>query len=69
MAHSWHEKSDKDLEKMLAERRTRLRQFWFNLAGGQVTKVKEGRQLRREMARILTILNQRKQLKQAGVRQ
>ena len=59
MADSIHKKTDQDLEKILIESHRRLEQFRFDLAGGKVTKVKEGRTLRRQIARVLTVLNQR----------
>ncbi len=43
-----------DLGKLLAEKREALRQFRFGQAGSRVRNTKEGRILRRTIARILT---------------
>ena len=52
-------KNEKDLRKMLNEKRETLRSFRFGIAGSKVRDVKEGRNTRREVARILTELNSR----------
>lgn len=52
-------KSEKDLRKMLNEKRETLRNFRFGIAGSKVRDVKEGRNTRKEVARILTELNTR----------
>lgn len=49
----------KELIKMLAEKKEALRNFRFNIAGGKIRNTKEGRDLRKEIARILTELRQR----------
>ncbi len=46
-----------DLRKMLAEKRDALQTFRFGLSGSKVKNVKEGREIRKEIARILTQLN------------
>ena len=43
--------------KIVAEKQTALRQFRFQLSGGRVKNVKQGRELRKEIARQLTIVN------------
>jgi ribosomal protein L29 len=52
--------SEKDLVKTLFEKREALRQFRFGTSGSKTRNVKEGRNLRREIARILTEINKRK---------
>jgi ribosomal protein L29 len=52
-------KSDKDLQKDLKEKRKSLRDFRFGLSGSKTRNVKEGRQLKKEIAQILTELNNR----------
>jgi ribosomal protein L29 len=52
-------KNEKDLMKTLAEKRKALQSFRFNLSGSKTRNVKEGRGLRKEIARILTQLNSR----------
>lgn len=47
-------KNDKELDKALIEKRTALRSFRFGLAGSKVRNVKEGRNIKKEIAQILT---------------
>lgn len=54
-------KNEKDLRKMLNEKREALRSFRFGIAGSKGRDVKEGRNTRREIARILTELSSRKE--------
>lgn len=54
------QKSEVDLLKLLATNEVELAQFRFGGAGGKVTNVKAGRNLRREIARVKTILGARK---------
>ena len=53
-------KSEKDLEKMLGEKRKFLRLFCFSVAGSKIKNVKEGEGLKKEIARILTEMNARR---------
>lgn len=53
------EKKDTDLRKELSEKRKALRTFRFSASGAQVKDVKEGKNLRKEIARILTELRRR----------
>lgn len=50
-------KSKKDLLKMLNDKRDSLQSFRFGGAGSKVKNVKEGRNIRKDIARILTALN------------
>lgn len=59
MAKEIKDKSEKELKKELAEKRTALRDFRFSLAGTKIRDVKEGRKLKKEVARILTELKER----------
>lgn len=52
-------KTEKDLQKVLAEKREALRGFRFGSAGSKNKNVKEGVNTRKEIARILTELRQR----------
>ena len=54
------EKSDKELKESLEAKRKDLRLFRFGVAGSKNKNVKEGRTLRRDIARILTEINSRK---------
>ncbi len=55
--NEFKQKSEKDLKKILRDSRERLRQLRFNLASGKVKNVREIRKLKKDIARILTILN------------
>lgn len=48
---------NKELNKLLEEKRTKLFDFRFNIIGGKMKNVKEGRMLRKDIARILTEQN------------
>lgn len=50
-------KTDKELLKELAEKQESLRKFRFGLSGSPTRNVKEGSALRKDIARIKTILN------------
>tara|TARA_B100000683_G_C12134558_1_gene409128 strand:- start:14 stop:196 length:183 start_codon:yes stop_codon:yes gene_type:complete len=52
-------KSEKELMKDLLEKRKAIREFRFNIAGSKLKDIKEGRALKRDVARILTELNAR----------
>ena len=56
---SLKDKKDTDLQKELAERRKSLREFRFGVAGSKIKNIKEARNLKREIAKILTELNNR----------
>ena len=60
MAEYYTKKNDKDLDKLLVERREELRGFRFGIAGSKIRDVKTGKNLRKEIARILTEKNNRK---------
>ena len=50
------QKSESELKNLLAEKRERLRVLRFDLASGKVKNVREIRQIKKDIARILTIL-------------
>jgi ribosomal protein L29 len=52
-------KSDKELEVLLKEKRGMLMEFRFKMPKGKAKNVKEGKTLGREIARILTEINMR----------
>lgn len=52
-------KTEKDLMKTLAEKREALRAFRFGEAGSRSRNVKEGHELKRAIAKILTELTAR----------
>ena len=51
------ETNEKDLLRMLADKRTELSNFKFGVAGTKVKNVKTVRNLHRQIAQILTKLN------------
>jgi len=52
------QKSKSELQKLLQDSRKRLRQLRFDLAAGKVKNVREIRKIKKEIARILTLLKQ-----------
>lgn len=50
------QKSKSELQKFLAESREKLRQLRFDLESGKVKNVREIRKIKKEIARILTIM-------------
>lgn len=54
------DKNEKDLTKLLTEKEESLRAFRFGLSGSKTRNVREGRALRKEIARILTETSSRK---------
>ncbi|MFC1751751.1 50S ribosomal protein L29 [Patescibacteria group bacterium] len=52
-------KSDKELEVMLKEKRGTLMEFRFKVSKGKAKNMKAGKTLRREIARILTEMSVR----------
>jgi ribosomal protein L29 len=47
-----------ELQKLLKDDREKLQQLQFDLAAGKVKNVREIRRLKKEIARILTLLNE-----------
>ena len=52
--------SGKDLDKSLSDAQVRLRELRFSLASNQLKDVRQVRKVRKEIARIKTVLAQRK---------
>jgi ribosomal protein L29 len=50
-----------DLQKEIAEKRESLRTFRFGEAGSRSRNVREGRTLKKDIARLLTEMNSRKE--------
>ncbi|MFA5888633.1 MAG: 50S ribosomal protein L29 [Candidatus Paceibacterota bacterium] len=50
-------KTPVELKTLLSEKRLALRNFRFAVSGSNVRNVKEGNSLKKDIARILTILN------------
>ncbi|MBU2635047.1 50S ribosomal protein L29 [Patescibacteria group bacterium] len=54
------QKPKKELRRLLQNNQDKLRQLRFDLASGKVKNVREIRQIKKDIARILTILCQKK---------
>lgn len=52
------QKDKKELEKLLENEREKLRSFRFKLSQGKTKNVKEGKYIKRSIARILTRFHQ-----------
>ena len=52
-------KNSKELQALLSEKRLALRTFRFSVAGSNTRNVKEGNALKKDIARILTLLNRK----------
>ena len=60
MANEFKKENDASLQKMLGDKREALRVFRFEGQGSRRRNVREGRELRRDIARILTEVQARK---------
>ena len=60
MKTNFANKTEKELQVLLSEKQLALRAFRFNVAGSNVRNVKEGRTLRKDIARIQTIFSANK---------
>lgn len=52
------QKTKSELQKLLQDNRERLRQLRFDLIAGKVKNVREIRKIKKEIARILTIISE-----------
>lgn len=50
---------EQELNKLLQDSREKLRQLRFDLASGKVKNVREIRQIKKDVARILTLFSQK----------
>lgn len=50
-------KTKQDLVKMLKEKKEALRAFNFGISGSKIKNVKQGRTIKKEIAKILTFIN------------
>jgi large subunit ribosomal protein L29 len=55
-------KSKEELYKLLLDSSKKLQELKFNLAAGKVKNVRSVRALKKEIARILTLLNEMKEI-------
>lgn len=58
-AKELRKKAKEELEKMLIEKRKRLLQLRFDLKAGKVKNIREIRETKKDIARILTILKEK----------
>lgn len=54
-----NKQSDKELEKLLSDKRAAVRQFRFDVSGSKAKNLKEGANMRKDVARIMTELSLR----------
>ena len=54
-----NKQSDKELEKLLIEKRAFVRQFRFDVTGSKAKNIKEGANARKDVARIMTEIAKR----------
>ncbi len=59
MSANFKDKSDKDLNKLLEEKKEALLNFRFGLSGSKTKNLSEGRNLKKEIAGIMTELSSR----------
>lgn len=52
------QKPRRELQKLLQDSQEKLRQFRFDLVSGKIKNVREVRQTKKDIARILTILKE-----------
>ena len=52
------QKTEPELKKILRDNKEKLRELRFNLAAGKIKNVREIRKIKKEIARIITILSQ-----------
>ena len=62
------DKTEAELQKLLAEKRKALRLFRFGVAGSKAKNVKEGHAIRKTIARILTRITAAHSVSPAGGR-
>jgi len=56
-AKELRQKQENELNALLKKKRSELLDFKFKLAKGKTKNVKEGKNIRKEIARILTVLS------------
>ncbi|MEK7646151.1 MAG: 50S ribosomal protein L29 [Patescibacteria group bacterium] len=58
-------KTPESLKQLIAEKKEALRTFRFGSVGAKAKNVKEGRTIRKDIARMMTVLSAQKREKQA----
>lgn len=59
-AKELRQKTKADLKNILKQKEEKLSQFSFDLASGKVKNIREIRETKKDIARIMTIINQNK---------
>ncbi len=54
------EKNIEELKKLLAEKREAVRKLRFDISSKHITKVRDIRNARKDVAKILTLINEKK---------
>ncbi|PIP23661.1 MAG: 50S ribosomal protein L29 [Candidatus Nealsonbacteria bacterium CG_4_10_14_0_2_um_filter_38_17] len=54
------QKTEAELQKMVSENRKKMGQFRLDLASGKVKDIREIRNIKKDIARILTIIKEQK---------
>ena len=63
------QKSDKELQKLLLTLRDKLRDLRFKIASKQLKNYKEMGKIKRDVAKILTVIKERKLIKEIKAKQ
>ncbi len=58
-ASELRQKNRKELQRELSEKKDKLRQFKFDLSAGKIKNIKEIKDTKKTIARILTILKEK----------
>ena len=61
-----HKKTKEDLSQILREKREKLCQLNFDLSSGKVKNIREIRMIKKDIARIKTLIKERELSKQNG---
>lgn len=59
----FRKKSDKELTKLLAEQREKLRDLRFKIESKQYKNYKEMGKLKKDIAKVITVMNEKRHLK------
>ncbi len=53
------QKSEKELKRMLREKQEKLRGLRFDLSSGKIKNIREVRMVKKDIARLMTIINKK----------
>lgn len=63
-AQELRNKSEEELHSLLQQEREKLRQLRFDLVAGKVKNIREIRAIKKDIARILTVINEKRRQKE-----